>query len=439
METSLLDELIPEILHAKNYVDFFHPHACHICKRSKLDLIECPFCRMISYCTQKHMMLHHPQHKDICNVITDLNMFLNGMNSLSLSLNEWIEFSKKSMARVRLMLGRDLKAYEKQMFTFAKSCFICHKQNDLNAPCEHCLSVHWCSDHVIPTEHNCSKLQDYFELQKFNMYANNRDKELFSSFKLVEIPELDNMESFVKHYRRKTGIKAPRWTLDDTLLTDDLSGPLTLLYGMIDSRLLEKRKKIFVVHILTGRFMDKRALSAWEIILHAFVCKTTLLIEMIGPELKEESHLMKTCAACIDNVNQFRCCSHSLSYHNYALKRLNVPPNVIVIFDEITSEQVSTNIMQIFQAQNCPLLLTSKSEFEADEIVNKIQEILGLQVTPSLYEKNKFASHRLYRDNNDKSMFFPNQYIIFYSDLNDFNQIIPNRNISSNSSDSSTV
>ncbi|XP_011139396.1 uncharacterized protein LOC105183155 isoform X2 [Harpegnathos saltator] len=49
------------------YNSFFHPNLCHVCKlRNNGNLIECNQCRLISYCSEEHRLLHESEHSRIC-------------------------------------------------------------------------------------------------------------------------------------------------------------------------------------------------------------------------------------------------------------------------------------------------------------------------------------------------------------------------------------
>lgn len=306
---------------AENYNFFFNPNVCHVCKTYKKILQSCFGCNMIYYCSEEHRILHRPQHKDVCEVIIYLSKYMNVRNTGSMTLEEWVKLKKNNVQYIKMMLGRVLEPYEKQMFLFPKSCLVCHTQENPCAPCRGCFSVNRCSNHnSVFGEHACSELRHCLEVHKFNMYINNRNKRLFTRFLSLDTDTLGDMESFIIYYRRNNGTTTPNWTHNDTLLSDEFSGPLTMLYAMHRAHLFKLTNDMFVVHIVTETSMDKRALSAWEINLHTFLRQAMLLIEVIGPELKNEYCLLDTCKGCTHHENKYQYHCHPFLYHDYAFK-----------------------------------------------------------------------------------------------------------------------
>ncbi|EFN88966.1 hypothetical protein EAI_10370 [Harpegnathos saltator] len=211
----------------------------------------------------------------------------------------------------------------------------------------------------------------------------------------------------------------PRWTPHDYILTDDLSGPLTLFYAIKQARLLHqiRRSSDFVVHIIASKFMDRRNLLAWEILLHEFHQGTNLKLVIIGPELLSDCNILESCRVCVRQSRTFEYEVHRMLYHVYVQRVLREPPNVIVAFDIELKHKLSYEIIKTCQRQCCPVLLTAKSKAIADYNVMMIQEILNSSVDPIISETNKFKSLRPYKDYESDSIFYPNEYLVFYQDL----------------------
>lgn len=100
---------------------------------------------------------------------------------------------------------------------------------------------------------------------------------------------------------------------------------------------------------------------------------------------------------------------------------------MIIAFNvEFGNEEASAEIIRAFQHQGCPLLLTAKSVIIAKNNITKIHEVLGSHINPLFHEENTFASFRPCRNDESDSVFYSNQYLIFYQNLNYSNNNIGN-------------
>lgn len=408
------------------YYEFFHSNVCHICKKST-NLRECPSCHMIYYCNEQHRIDHEAEHQDICEAIVKLDKQRKVWNSRVMTLEAWVKFKKENVKSIEQILCRFLEPDEKQMFMFAKSCFICHRQDDVYDLCKQCSSINVCSDHnLTDAVHACSQLQRALVLDRFNFDKVERSKGIWKGHMSTHKYVVLDMESFitkiVQHSR--TTVK---WTNHDYILTDDFSGPLTLYY-MIKRIPLVQKGDSFVIHIINGKMMDNRSLLAWELVLHEFCRGTTLTLVMIGPELDDEYCCMDTCLSCDRLAKKFKYKCHKMMYHTCDKRcELFGPPDVIIMFDvELKYEEASTEIIKACQRQRCPVLLTAKSKIKADDNVMMIRKILDLPIDPLFNEKNKFRSFKPYRNYEDDSVFYPNEYLIFYQNLYDLTRSAQN-------------
>lgn len=403
-----------------NYNSFFHPNYCHVCKKTCPDLETCPECRMISYCSAKHRMLHRQQHKEICQAIVNTNACTNIWDSCNLEQEEWIKFKRKNMHILKQVLNRKMEPYEEQMFLFAKSCFVCRSQLNLITICKLCASINKCVDHIsVRNEHNCQKLVQAISFDHCNAgIQKDSIPEIFLSISINNYYDMYSVICNGLYANVDKCLYIP--SIEDYIRTDKLSRPLTVFHGMRDANLLNffyEQRKIFIVHIIDGSFIDAQSISAWEVILHEFFPEMTLLISMVESHLQEKYEVVQVCRTCTEQGKIFQCDCYSMFYYNF-INLWHQDPDVIVAFDtDFANDDISLRTIKALQLKKCPVLLTAKSEEKAEKIVTKIQEVLKFPFRPIINKKNRFVSGRLYRNYENDSVYFPNQYLIVYRNL----------------------
>lgn len=408
-------------LETTNYDIFFHPNSCHVCKSTE-NLIECPLCGMISYCSQDHLMKHRENHEEICEAIIYLSKDRDIWDSCDMTPDEWLNFKKDNMRCIQRIVERDLKPYEKEMFLFAKSCIVCRSQKSLSS-CELCMSVYACPEHELTRQHACLELWLSTTLDWHYIYCVERNCKISAKYMHLIKNMVRDMRSFLRFMRLDLelgNIRAP----ETYIYSDDFTGPLTLIYGMLQAHLfhcLQKRSSNVVIHFLVEQHIALRTLTAWELVLHELRAGTKLAIISIGPELySEHTFDYELCRTCRSKLNKCISDNYCMFYHDYVNSIYYSRPDVIVAFDiDFRDKEESSKIIKAFQRQNCPLLLTAKSEIETQRNAILIQKILGSYINPIINEKNKFASLRPYRYDKDDSVFYHNQYVTVYRDLKD--------------------
>ncbi|XP_032668999.1 uncharacterized protein LOC116843075 [Odontomachus brunneus] len=402
-----------------DYNQFFHPNICHVCKSTdQVNLTPCS-CYMISYCSEEHRLAHLSSHFDICKLISCIISQYSYWNASHLT-DEWMKIQHDFILKIQAVLTRKLEPYEKQMFMFANSCFICHRRDVFT--CGICFSFSYCAEHATIHEHqgyNC-----YQMALSVNMDIIFLDQTAYKSLHAKFYTFLDNnsltdMYSFCNRYYRK-------WNRDQTqgfnfyAFTDYVSDPLTLYDGLRSARLFHSLQlmRTFIIHIIAANYVDRRNFPAWELFLHLLYRKTELVIIMIGPELEFEIDEYKLCSRCQALKKRLILRSFPLLYHNYVFSSSYRRPNVIIGFQaELYRVVTWSESIKAMQMQNCPLLLTGVSTYKLQMDINAIQHNLDRSVKPILQIKNGFASNRPYRDFNE-SILFRNMHLTIYKNLN---------------------
>ncbi|XP_032677171.1 uncharacterized protein LOC116846887 [Odontomachus brunneus] len=409
----------PEILESPvlNYNYYFNPNICHVCKEDCV-YQECPACRKIYYCSEEHMMLHLPQHREICEAIVKVSKSRDMLNFRG-TTKQWNNFKKENMEAVKQELRRDLAPYEQQMFLFAKSCRICHLQDNLQVICRHCLYGNMCSDHILlfQKDHNCANRRQCFMLDISQAKQDPNKRVLGKIDSYIDPDTIYDTESFLQLWMREAEV-LQFFHLE---FTDYFSRPLTLFYGLRDANLLRNMplRTTLVIHIIDGSFNDINSLLAWEFLLHQCGPAAKILIIMIGPDLQEKCHDIELCDICLSQERTLQYKYYRNFYHDYVVSRDLQPPHVIIGFNaEFSDAEIMTSTIQAVRRQNCIFLLTTKSEYKAKEYINKIQKILDRSaLIPVISTKNNFVSWRQYRNHENNYVFCPNHYLIIYVDL----------------------
>ncbi|XP_032677143.1 uncharacterized protein LOC116846872 [Odontomachus brunneus] len=427
MATSLAYETSSEVRPAANYNSFFHPNLCHVCKVPTYNLLECSACHMIYYCSNYHMTLHETEHAEICIAIVILRL-VRGERTIDFHAKtpmEWVKFKNQNIKDIRTVLERDLKPYEKQMFLFPKSCFICYTQENLLPPCKTCLYVNTCNKHGSRRiNHNCIFLRQSYELDFEHMWPDEeRKKRIFEKSVKCNIRACPDIKTFIRENIENGSICTSRYLCEAFIyLSEDLSGPLSLIYAMNRAGIYRiSSNKSYVIHILIETPMDKRNVYAWELLLHQFCRIQSLSIEAIGRGLLTKKYTLHYNRNCKSDQRKIHYRSHNMTYCEYAnARKLYKLPNVIVVFNV---DLTCNNDIRALQYHCCPLLMLAQTRKRADNNIIQIYQVLSnMETSPVfpdlyIYELNKFPSLRPCRDYMTGSAMFPSRYLIYYKDL----------------------
>lgn len=112
--------------------NFYYANSCIVC-HSVARVESCNRCKMIFYCGEKHRKKHWPEHKDICKVILGM-LKETGATTLFDNLKTddaetWMKTKFDLMLKAESKLGTPLLNYEREMFLFPKTCFVCHESD----------------------------------------------------------------------------------------------------------------------------------------------------------------------------------------------------------------------------------------------------------------------------------------------------------------------
>ncbi|XP_017752772.1 PREDICTED: uncharacterized protein LOC108545584 [Eufriesea mexicana] len=415
------------------YNYFFYANVCHVCKRfgKGISLKRCGNCTMISYCCKEHQKIHWSQHKDLCkaiySVLKDSKIdFLNIKQDIN--TETWVQMKMNFMLLVAIKIGRKLEHYEEQMFKFLRSCIVCHDQNiKVLEDCPNCPNNSFCVKHKDDTIHDkvCNLMKLCFNLDVILITYKRKIPKIEVPYNTNHTNLPQSMKDFIDCYikpQRNSQVSKIEETIIDT---EYLTRPLTFLYALQKLKYILKSNSI-IIHITAANVIDTEGIEIWEILLHWLPNITIIKICLIGPELSIGSMLMNLCKNCQYNNKQFSIQVYDMLYENYAKSDFYTKPNFIIGYNAGIHECEdfkSVNYtwrqsLKIIAKQNCPLILTSYTLSEAKKEQIRLNEILNNCIKCSYFEQNPFSSLRPYRDFETEGIYYQNQYIIMYKNLN---------------------
>lgn len=382
---------------------------------------------MISYCSEDHRIQDLECHKEICSVLVSLISEDEDWNTKRYTTKRWLEEQYKFLHKVDTLLTYPIKPHEIQMIMFAERCYICYRRKT-SLKCPNCITINFCTDHEqsisLHLQYDCYQIATSVTLDiVFLEEATWQSICLkFPTFPCQDKPCFDMYSFCSNYYRSITWFE--RSETNYLAVTDYVSDPLTLLYGVKTTRvyLLETISKgVFIIHIIGANYVDRRNYSAWEIFLHMLGNNVKLEIIMIGPELQEEAFGANLCSRCRITEKQLYISTYPLLYHVYVSSFKYKHPHVIIgsqVHIDDGCAKTWADTIKILQSQECPLFLSANSIYKAQINIKAIQRILGIPVTPTHKFQNHFCSERPYRNYESSGISYRNKTLIFYKNLN---------------------
>ncbi|XP_014480824.1 PREDICTED: uncharacterized protein LOC106747630 [Dinoponera quadriceps] len=411
----------------EHYNQFFNPNICHVCKSvDKGNLILCNRCCLISYCSDQHKDQHHSEHQEICMIVTQVLQVTPQRDTRTFSnWQQWIQSRKEAMETIQQKFYRPMERYERQMILWSKTCVVCYQQAGLKT-CQRCYSANYCDKHAkaFRTRHNdalCDRLMLLLNIDIKTISGHTANISYgFLPF-VHERSRFEEMLEFCMDYvlrRRRTHVD---WLAKDYVRSDYLSGPLTIYSGLKSLNLLYiLRRPVIVIHILGSNSLDRRDVSAWEILLHLVPEITNLEIVMIGPKLEHVRYeCVDLCEQCVNSKKEYSAYAVPMLYYDY-IESASIygDPDVIIGFhiDIKNEDRWLESVFLMFDLIR-PLFLSFSCEEKALRNISKIQEIIGMNIEPTFSERNHFCGLAPHRDIDTGNTYFRNEHLIIYNNI----------------------
>lgn len=413
---------------------FFYATMCHVCKRfgDGVRLRRCSGCRMIAYCGRQHQKRHWTRHRSLCNAIQDVLRDYSMDDVGSLAAEECDDMKMNFMLLVSIKLGRRLEPYETEMFQFPRECGVCHERNGQLEDCRCCASVSFCKNHrdsvtgIRQHKDTCVPLELCLRSNLFFISEESEGPpDLHYLRHISEADRFCDMKDFINIY----GNTSTDSKMRDVLAASHsqyLTRPLTLFYAMQILDYVPKRSDL-VIHIIAASYIEENTMFSWEALLHLTGDATTLVIIMIGPELKcksNRSDFLRVCDSCTLREKKVSLEFYDVLYEDYVSCPLFVKPDLVVGFNAGIHEQGLTSAaetwapsVRMLAQQNCPFITTCYTQHELVEEVDRIDTILDRKVNYLYSGKNPFASLRPLRIPGPEQVFYQNQYLLICRSL----------------------
>jgi len=421
----------------------FYWGACSVCFKTSTPsspMKRCTRCQAMYYCSPAHQKSHWKQHRSLCNYLSTAakqgdqeNFFSNHQGKDRI---RWNTFRMNAVKTCSVLLSRPLSLEEQEIFLFPRVCRMtgCYgtgTTSDQLQDCTTCYCVTWCSDmhrEEMVEEHKsvCRELRlarvaDRYESQVsvgLPSLPSNLDKEYLGT-----APDITHFVD--KPWAVKNEISKEE--LEFAFLTNQLSGPLTLLD--IASRFLTdlKERSSLTVHIAGASLYEMMGIIKWEYLAHRLPNITTMQLVFVGPELEQEEDEdipVPQCGDCTSLGRSITYQTHSSTYQQFRKVDNTVPDLVLVQncgFAEYDDKAGSTEWEEGWAGlnhllhDNSLVIFTSYTKGEADADLNRFLVHCDQEVEVLVKAKeNSMRSHRPIRDwelDRDRDVFYSNQFI----------------------------
>jgi len=451
-------------------VSHFYWSHCLVCYKEQTPsapLLRCSRCHSAPYCSPTHQRAHWKKHKQLCTFMSESaeeeqHSFFSHM--VGSTQEDWTEFITSSVPICSFFLGRPLSQQEKEMFLFSRSCQVssCHSVTghpDM-VDCLDCLCVSYCSqEHKKQDKEShalgCKQLKLARVLDRQEMMTGVRVPSL-APFQDIEYmgTSKDIRTHVVQLEYARLGLgpveeeDVEKMVMDDisddpevmdiamdfALLTNLLTGPLTVLdigHKFIPSF---STKNSLTVHVVGANFFEMVAMLKWEYLAHRLPALNRLDYAFVGPEWGEEGRkagkfaTIPSCPDCEDMGRSISYREYTGVYQEFKKSEGTTQPDILIVqncgFAEFPDDEKNESWIHGWAfglgsllAPGVVLAFTSYSRKEAEEDFERFMKYCGkreeeVEVLAKCVE-NGMRGRRPVRDHarEDGDVFYNNQFI----------------------------
>jgi len=407
-------------------------------------LKRCSRCHLIFYCSSACQKAHWKFHKSMCNYFAkataggDLENFFSGHQGKT--RKEWNQFRMNAVKTSVVILSRQLRLDEQEMFLFPRVCRTtgCFSpvpssgSGEMLGCCD-CLCVVWCSDQcrgegsdshkTMCRQLRLARIADRYESQikvGIPSLPSHLDKKYLGTAPdithFIEPPFIGGSEISNKE-------------LEFAFLTNQLSGPLTLLD--IGHRFLSDfgTKLSLTVHIVGANVYEVMGIIKWEYLAHRMPSLKNLTMVFVGPDLDpeddgSESVGLGQCEEFTSLGRETKYVMKSMTYSKFKTENGYSTPDMVLIqncgfheYEKDTEEWKNgweAGIASLSSLNRIPVIFTSYTKGEAQADLKRFLDVSNsdLDILVNCAE-NSMRSHRPIRDwemLEEKDVFYSNQY-----------------------------
>ncbi|XP_033217707.1 uncharacterized protein LOC117173325 [Belonocnema kinseyi] len=404
--------------------DFFYAGYCAVCF-SEGASVACENCKMVFYCGEAHRNKDLSRHQDICDVVSKILRENGGrrlFGTLKTDQKSWLKDKIDLMLEVKAKLGRELMNYEKEMFLFPKTCFICHESDiKLLTTCE--CGVSLCAKHEKDPRHD--QLCQFFILA-FELSTISKPPSLQGVIRAEPgMPMPNSINDFIASFYQfnEENTQKSIFHLQKMILSNLLTRPLTFLYAL--KKLNLPTDSLLVVHVIGATGLEVGTYAYWTPVFFLLERLQILKIIFIGPEAFSANYYLDTFfseSGCsrMEEVN-LKVESHALKYEEYCESKSFVEPSLVLGFNLNLHESgfgirecTWKDTFRALKKMKVPFVLTAGTENRARADHERVCGLVGLSVRHCCFERNPFAGFIPERDFETEELLYSNQYVIAY-------------------------
>jgi len=394
---------------------------CHLTASPGKPLKRCSRCHAIYYCSAEHQKRHWKTHRPLCTHLSsaalaaDQENFFTG--AAGTSLKEWALFRKNAVQTAEVILGRSLELFEQDMFLFPRTCRAsnCHLSTGDLLDCVKCYAVTYCShQHREEGEEQHRKVCRQLRLCRL---LDRHESQMGIGFPPIP-PGVDPKylppAPDISHYVEQPWTSAESILAEErdwAFLTNQLSGPLTILKQADRFLPSLSTTEELVVHVVGASIIEMMGLIKWEYLAHRLPALKSLTYVFIGPELEEEDDeggpKVLPCSACQDNGVLIEYVVHAGTYKSYLATQPKLQPNILLAQNCGFSEHQKSSVeweegwasLDCLLQHSAPVIFTSYTKEEAEQDLTRLLETVEREVEVlARCEENSMRSQRPLRD-----------------------------------------
>ncbi|XP_012280688.1 uncharacterized protein LOC105699874 [Orussus abietinus] len=410
----------------------FVANMCAVCMEICTSGIICEFCKMVSYCSQKHKEQNRPVHEDLCKILGEICLTNEGwLLAQGLPAEHFRIFRVELLKMIEQGIGRPLQLWEKEIILYPRVCTKCNYfGEDLNF-CKNCEIQFHCEEHGNDHLGYCQEFQMFRKILLLQHRHGCIDIDIPNKILDKDCSTLaDSFDDLIAKLYDFSGYYTKMDCYTYATLSHIGTVPLTALFAMQKSSEDWSEQISWTIHVVGAEFLfEGMHLHVWEkFFLHFLPNLKHLEIVLAGPELHVPqgipTNLIEKVRICSRCKSASRKINISLKvnklYHEYSRLQDFIKPDMICLFNPGLYRDTGFNgldtwpdTIREFCKFKVPVVVTSYTEFEIPRDIERIKSISSVDVILEP-QRNPFASlkpDRNFVSDDSAPLMYKNQYI----------------------------